>query len=176
MNKVWLGTLCFLAGIFMVPLVAYGYLRLGAPPVAVKDPAFPKEKQLVHLVLNARIDREKPGSVPMVATPDNLVAGAVIYKQQCAFCHGVPAHPSPMAKNEYPSAPQLWQAHGHSGVVGVSDDPPGETYWKVKNGIRLTGMPAYADLLSENQMWQVTLLVASADKPLPAAAQVNLAK
>jgi len=27
-------------------------------------------------------------------------------------------------------------------VVGVSDDEPGETYWKVANGIRLTGMPA----------------------------------
>jgi mono/diheme cytochrome c family protein len=53
-------------------------------------------------------------------------------------------------------------------VVGVSDDLPGETYWKVRNGIRLTGMPAFKDVLNDTQMWQVTLLLANADKPLPA--------
>ena len=55
-------------------------------------------------------------------------------------------------------------------VVGVSDDQPGETYWKVANGIRLTGMPRYKELLTETQMWQVSLLLANADKPLPPAA------
>jgi mono/diheme cytochrome c family protein len=51
--------------------------------------------------------------------------------------------------------------------VGVSDDPSGETFWKVANGIRLTGMPAFKDILSETQIWQVSLLLANADKPLP---------
>jgi mono/diheme cytochrome c family protein len=49
----------------------------------------------------------------------------------------------------------------------VSDDPPGETYWKVANGIRLTGMPAYKGILTETEMWDVSLLLANADKPLP---------
>jgi mono/diheme cytochrome c family protein len=53
-------------------------------------------------------------------------------------------------------------------VVGVSDDPVGETYWKVRNGIRLSGMPAFNNLLNETQMWQVSVLLANADKPLPA--------
>jgi thiosulfate dehydrogenase len=66
----------------------------------------------------------------------------------------------------FPDAPQLWKPHG-SGVVGVSDDPPGETYWKVDNGIRLTGMPSYRKILNPTQEWQVTLLLANADKPLP---------
>jgi len=52
-------------------------------------------------------------------------------------------------------------------VVGVSDDPPGETYWKVANGIRLTGMPSYKPQLSDTEMWQVSQLLANADKPLP---------
>jgi mono/diheme cytochrome c family protein len=52
----------------------------------------------------------------------------------------------------------------------VSDDPPGETYWKVSNGIRLSGMPSFKDLLTDNQMWQVSILLANADKPLPPAA------
>ena len=69
----------------------------------------------------------------------------------------------------YPGAPQLWEPHG-DGVVGVSDDPPGVTYWKVKNGIRLSGMPAFEHVLNDTQMWQVSQLLASADKPLPGAA------
>jgi thiosulfate dehydrogenase len=58
----------------------------------------------------------------------------------------------------------------------VSDDPVGETYWKVANGIRLTGMPSYRGSLEEKQMWQVSLLLANGDKlsPAVAAALANL--
>ena len=52
-------------------------------------------------------------------------------------------------------------------MIGVSDDPPGETYWKVANGIRLTGMPSFKSVLTDTEMWQVSLLLANADKPLP---------
>jgi mono/diheme cytochrome c family protein len=69
----------------------------------------------------------------------------------------------------FPRAPQLWAKH-KNGAVGVSHDPVGETYWKVKNGIRLTGMPAYGKALTETELWQVSLLLAEADKPLPAEA------
>jgi hypothetical protein len=40
----------------------------------------------------------------------------------------------------------------------------------VANGIRLTGMPAYRQVLTANEIWQVSLLLANADKPLPPAA------
>jgi hypothetical protein len=53
---------------------------------------------------------------------------------------------------------------------GVTDDPPGETYWKVSGGIRITGMPGFVSSLSSTQMWQVSLLLANADK-LPQAAK-----
>ncbi len=67
----------------------------------------------------------------------------------------------------YPAAPQLWHKHKKGNVVGVSDDPAGESYWKVKNGIRLTGMPTYEDLLSDSDMWDVTLLLKNADQQMP---------
>ena len=41
------------------------------------------------------------------------------------------------------------------------------TYWKVDNGIRLTGMPSFNQILTSTQMWQVSLLLANADKPMP---------
>jgi mono/diheme cytochrome c family protein len=95
--------------------------------------------------------------------------GAQVYRENCAACHGYYGRPAPLGANMFPSAPQLWAPHGH-GIVGVSDDPVGETYWKVSNGIRLSGMPAFGRLLTPTQMWQVSLLLASADKPLPSDA------
>ena len=58
---------------------------------------------------------------------------------------------------------------------GVTDDPAGETYWKIANGIRLTGMPGYKKTLSEKEMWQISQLMADADK-LPQEAMDILKK
>lgn len=153
-----------LLGLLVIPVIAFLYLQFGHPPVAVADPAFPMEAQVVHVPLGARIDREAPKSAPLEPSAANLEIGAHIYREQCAACHGLYGRPSPFGSTMYPRAPQLWEPH-RNGVVGVSDDPPGETYWKVANGIRLTGMPSFSKVLNETQMWQVSLLLANADKP-----------
>ena len=156
-------------GLLIVPAVAWGYLRFGHPPVAVADPPFPFEKQIVKAPLRARIDSEMPASAPIGATPENLIAGAQIYREQCAACHGLPGHESSFGGHMYPHAPQLFHSH-RSGVVGVSDDPVGETYWKVANGIRLTGMPSFDKVLGPTPMWQVSLLLKNANQTLPGTA------
>ena len=176
MNKQAIAALSFVAGIILVPVAALGYLRFGHPPVAVTDPAFPMEATIVHIPLARRIGKEMPAGPPHAASSADLVAGAAIYTKECAFCHGLPEHPSAVGKHMYPAVPQLWQPHRNGSVVGVSDDPVGETYWKVRNGIRLTGMPAYAALLSEDQMWQVSALLAVADKPLPPEVETQLTR
>jgi thiosulfate dehydrogenase len=149
---------------------AYIYLKYGHPPVAAADPSFPLEAQIVHVPLNARIAKELQPP-PFPASEDAFEAGAHVYKANCAACHGTPGQDVLFAKNMYPSAPQLWKAHkgnaAGSPIVGVSDDEPGETFWKVKNGIRLTGMPAFQKTLSDSEMWDVSLLLKNADQPLP---------
>jgi mono/diheme cytochrome c family protein len=152
-------------GLLIVPVAGLLYLRFGKLPVAVADQPFPLERQLVHAPLRARIDHEM-SKAPMSPSETNLLIGVHIYRDNCAVCHGLYGRPAAFAKNMYPDAPQLWEPHG-AGVVGVSDDPPGETFWKVKNGIRLTGMPSFDHVLNDTQMWQVTLLLANADKPQP---------
>jgi mono/diheme cytochrome c family protein len=68
----------------------------------------------------------------------------------------------------YPAPPQLF--HG----VGVTDDDAWESYWKVENGIRMTGMPGFKGQLTEPQIWQVSVLVKNADK-ISAAVRTELA-
>ena len=144
----------------------WGYLKFGSLPVATSDRPFPLEAQIVRVPLRARVLHEIQ-QPPFTGNEQVYEAGAQIYAQQCAACHGTPGHDSDFAKWMYPQAPQLWKKHGKGNVVGVSDDEPGETYWKVKNGIRLTGMPSFQHTLSEEQMWDVTLLLKAADQSMP---------
>jgi mono/diheme cytochrome c family protein len=159
-------------GIALAPVAVLAWLWFGKAPVAVADPPLSRERQIVGIPLKARIDRELVKNPPIRAEEDNLIAGAQIYRDQCAVCHGLHGKPSQFGPHMYPDAPPLWEKHNHGEetVIGVSDDPPGETYWKVANGIRLTGMPSYKQALSDTQIWQVSLLLANADKPLPPAA------
>jgi thiosulfate dehydrogenase len=147
---------------------AYIYFAGGYAPVATSAKAMPFEKTLANKALDARIEKEAPKSAPIQADEAAYVAGAAIYKMNCAICHGLPGAPqTPIAKGEYPKPPQLFKGHG------VTDDEAGETYWRVANGIRLTGMPGFRQSLSETQMWQVSLLLKNADK-LPASVQQDL--
>lgn len=160
-----------IVGLIVFPLGLIGWFRWGSPPVAVADQPLPFEKQITSVPLHSRIDREMVKSPPIQPTDDNFIAGAKIYKDNCAECHGFNGKASPVGAHVFPEAPQLWQKHPNSDVVGVSDDPPGETYWKIANGIRLSGMPSFDHILSSEQMWQVALLLANANKPIPAEAQ-----
>ncbi len=162
-GKIFLG---FLLGVATVAAGLFLYLRFGPLPVAVVDAPLPFERDIVHLPLDARIEREAKAA-PFGTSEDVFEAGAHIYRAQCASCHGTPGRDVGFAKHMYPAAPQLWRRHAKGNVVGVSDDEPGETFWKVANGIRLSGMPAYKQILSDTEMWQVSLLLKNADKELP---------
>ena len=153
-----------LIGVLLVTGGAWFYFTTGWAPVAVADPPMLFEKKLAHGALSARIGKDAhtdPAPVPV--NDETYRAGADVYKQNCAVCHGLPGEAqSAIAKGMFPKPPELF--HG----TGVTDDPAWETYWKAKNGIRLTGMPGFKASLNDTQLWQVSVLLANADKISPA--------
>jgi thiosulfate dehydrogenase len=160
----------FLIGVFTgvilnVVLICVGasiYFGGGHAPVATSAAPMPFEKMLARAALKTRIEREMPRTVPIEPTEGNLVAGAALYQQHCAVCHGLPGGTkTAIAQGMFPPPPQLF--HGK----GVTDDEPGETYWKVANGIRLTGMPGFRGTLKDEQLWQMSLLLAKANELTP---------
>jgi thiosulfate dehydrogenase len=154
-------------GVVVVPLAVYCYFSTGMAPVATAAPPMPFEKSFARMALHARLDKEMPKTVPVTADEAVYTAGAQIYKDHCAVCHGLPGQtPTAIASGMFPKPPKLMQG------TGVTDDPPGETYWKVAGGIRMTGMPGFEKTLSTTQMWQVSLLCANADKLPDSAKQV----
>jgi len=137
----------------------YAFFSRGLAPVATASRPMPFERKLAHMALDAKLQKEMPKTVPIEANEANYLAGAHEYLINCAVCHGVPGkETTAIARGEFPVPPELLKGKG------VTDDPPGETFWKVANGIRLTGMPGFNHSLSETQMWQISLLLANADK------------
>jgi mono/diheme cytochrome c family protein len=167
MKKIIFG---MLLGMLLLAAGGYLYFRFGFAPVATSAPPMPFEKTMARMALHARIKAEATQKPPLAADEPALTAGAKVYVDHCAFCHGLPRQTdSPAAaKGMFPPPPQLFD---HDEMV--TDDPAGDTYWKVANGIRLTGMPGFSKSLSNTQMWQVSLLLAGADK-LPESTQAVL--
>lgn len=116
------------------------------------------ERWMASRSLAATISREMPTQPnPVAATDANYEAGIKLYAENCAACHGAEgARPSTVAIGLYQQAPQLAKH-------GVEDDPEGETFWKIKHGIRLTGMPAFTKSLSDEQIWTLALFLKHMD-------------
>src|SRR3569623_271841 len=79
-----------IVGVIIVPLTVYLYFTTGMAPVATTAPPMPFEKMFARMALHARMDKEVPKNVPVQADEANYLAGAQIYKQDCAVCHGLP--------------------------------------------------------------------------------------
>lgn len=146
-------------GILLIAGGLYFYFSMGFAPVATAARPMPLERKMAKLALHAYLDKQQHPQPMVPADEGNLIAGAKVYKEQCAVCHGLPGESkSAVAQGMFPKPPELF--HG----TGVTDDEPWETYWKVENGIRMTGMPGFKGQVDEKEIWQVTMLVKNADK------------
>jgi len=154
-------------GIVLTLLIVFGgtylYFSGGHAPVATNAPEMPFEHRFARMALHAYMDKLPHPNSPVPENEQNFLEGARIYKEHCAVCHGLPGEPkSAIANGMFPPPPQLFKG------TGVTDDEAWETYWKVYGGIRMTGMPAFSEHLSETKMWQVSVLLKNADKISPA--------
>jgi thiosulfate dehydrogenase len=158
MGRFWGGVI---VGLIIVPVAGAVYLLAGLAPVAVSDHPFPFERLITGVALHTRINREAPKRDLATFTTADLMAGAKTYRTGCG-CHGSLEKETQPEPEMYPPPPHLLMPDGY-----VTDDPVGVTYWKIKNGIRLTAMPSFKMVLSDDQMWQTAALVAQADKLPP---------
>lgn len=151
--------------LLLVALGAYLAVTNGWIPAGMDSGLLPGEKWAAHHDLNAVLQREATDKSPITADETNLLAGQNVYANNCSGCHGTPNQPKPaFGKGFNPAAPSLAKH-------GVTDDPEAETYWKVKHGIKWTGMPTFQKMLSEKEMWQVTLFLKNMDKLPPKVQQ-----
>lgn len=167
-------------GVILVPVLVVLYLASGVGPTAATDKPLPFETWIAGTALRARMQKEAPTPRDLSSmTTADLVAGAENYKKDCAVCHGLPDQPpAAIGSGMFPPAPQLMApppGRGPGGPERGGPPPPGpgraggpgrgesNDFWRIKNGIRLTGMPSFEKALSDDQIWQLAALLAKRD-------------
>jgi mono/diheme cytochrome c family protein len=96
--------------------------------------------------------------------PARIEIGVEHFAAHCAVCHGAPGVPrGAIAKGLYPQPPDLAQA--------AQLYSPGELFWILKHGIKMTGMPAWNDH-SDQELWATVAFV----EKLPGMTEQDYAK
>ena len=101
-------------------------------------------------LLNRAVEREAVRLAnPFPPSADNLMEGMKLFRDDCAGCHGDGAQPSLWGTTSFfPRVPQFATEPPHR--------PEWQIYWIVKNGIRNTGMGAWGQLMTDDQLWKVS--------------------
>jgi thiosulfate dehydrogenase len=131
----------------------YLYFHSGKFAVGADNPPGTIERWLTNMAMDEHIERNAPNQPnPMQPNPQNLAAGARLYQQNCSSCHGgLVQRISPMHTKFNPPVPQL--------LNHIPGDPDPHLFWAVKHGLRLSGMPSWAGILNDDQIWQVVAFI-----------------
>jgi mono/diheme cytochrome c family protein len=151
----------FLAGIVLVLLALFCYVRFGfVDPRADIEPGS-LEENLAMPALDASVDRRVSAMKnPIQATDDNLLAGMKLYQATCSGCHGDISHRHlAFGDSFYPRAPQF--------LEDAPDMPENQNFYIIEHGVRLSGMPAWKTSLKESEIWQLTTFLSNINKLPP---------
>ena len=97
---------------------------------------------------------------PLMPSESNLNAARQIYVDECAQCHGDRGKgDGPEARSHYPLPADLTDPKL---LTNVTD---GEIFYQISEGRR--PMPSFKNRLTQDQRWQLVLLVRSFSQPTP---------
>jgi len=141
--------------------------KLGVLPVQADVAPTALETSLLGSALHASVARHGANEGnPMSPSEETLLSGAKTYQAMCSRCHGATRESdTSYGRSFYPPAPQL--------PLTRSSYTDKEMFWIVKHGIRNTAMPAWGNLLSDENIWQVVTLVKNFDS-LPDSVSAEL--
>jgi mono/diheme cytochrome c family protein len=158
----------FVAGIVVTLLaLAAGIVvvtHYGLYPIGADNPPGHLERALAMRAMDVYADKHKPAvENPVEPTPAALKDGAQAYEDNCAWCHGgAKTRISVMRDKFSPPPPQL--------VDRIPHDDDAWIFWVTKHGVRMTGMPSWGGVLSDDQIWKIVSFVKHSDKVIPARA------
>lgn len=143
--------------VLIIIAAAYGVMHVTIS--ALPEPG-PFETSIATMAKDWYVSRAARSSV--LSAPENsasrVSAGETLFGMGCATCHGQDGRkPAPIGQSMYPRVLDL----GSPEVQGMSDR---ELFWVIKNGIRLSGMPGFGKIESDEQIWELAYYVRSLGK------------
>ena len=153
-----------LAGIIIAVLILAALIAVvavtGAYDVAADRPHTSPVAKFIAYARDRSIDARAEGiKAPPLDKPEMIAEGAEHYDAMCTGCHLAPG----MKENEMrpgmnPKPPVL---------ASFAAAEPGEQFWIVKHGIKMTGMPAWGKTHSDEEIWNIVAFLQKLPKLSP---------
>ena len=160
MKKYLSGVVSGIVLCVVVPLLvlATGWVDFGASA----KPGLVERSLAPWAVDHSRSRRAPKMANPYAGAADALSTGLGHYRENCVMCHGAPdIEESEVSQGLNPKAP-------HLDDTDLSD---GELFWTIKNGIRMTGMPAFGPTHTDEEIWKIVAFVRHLSKLTPSERQ-----
>jgi mono/diheme cytochrome c family protein len=126
------------------------YIYSGSYDVSQLTPHNSLTRKIISVTTHHSINKRlKEIKVPPLYDTALFAEGFRHYNEMCVICHGAPGiEPSEMCEGLYPRPPKFYK----------SDDmpDPDEAFWIIKNGIKLTSMPAFGPTHTDAKIWAIT--------------------
>jgi mono/diheme cytochrome c family protein len=139
----------FVAALILTVIVGAGVIATGAYSVAASDAHADFTHWLLETVKDRSITvRATAGNAPGSFTAEQIKSGFTEYDEMCVICHSAPGkEPSAVGKGLNPHPPDLSKAVGKWSNA--------ELFWILRNGIKMTGMPAFGSTHSDETLWSI---------------------
>jgi len=140
------GFFVLLAGVAAAGLVA---VYSGLIDVGATNPHYPFTRWLLETTMDRSVRVHARGIEPPPLEDPRLVRdGFRHYREMCVGCHLAPGvTSSEIRKGLMPEAPVLQEV--------VEEWTPAELFWIIKNGVRMTGMPAWGVTHNDELLWDI---------------------
>jgi mono/diheme cytochrome c family protein len=136
--------------------IAFG----GLFPIAATTPHSTPVRDLIEVTRDKAVERSAAGLKAPAFSAADIQEGAAHFKGMCQECHGGPG----VEREEFagamnPRPPDLAKATDDLSVEQV--------FWIAKNGLKMTGMPAFGKTDEDEELWKIAAFVKQIEKVSP---------
>ncbi len=140
------------AGAVIALLIIGGliYMYSGIFDISARVPHDPITLWAMNTVRDNSIKHNADNNIktPDLNDSDLVKMGFVHYREMCVGCHGGPGiERSEIGQGLYPKAPSFARV--------ANDWTPHQLFWITKNGLKMTGMPAFGPTHSDEMIWAI---------------------
>ena len=145
----------------LLALAGAAFMYSGQYDVAASTPDNGLLRQILETTRDRSVARRADGiAPPKLDDPQMIRTGLVHYQEMCTTCHGAPGVKiSEIGQGLNPYPPEL--------ASHVAGNPVGETFWIVKNGLKMTGMPAFGVTHTDQEIWAIVAFLQKMPKLSP---------
>jgi mono/diheme cytochrome c family protein len=137
----WLAVIALVAGVIV--------MFSGVIDVAATNPHNPVTAFVLSTSMDNSVRYHAKGiEAPSLEDPGMIREGFSHYREMCLECHLAPGVDSTeIRQGLLPEPPTLQEA--------TTEWKPAELFWIIKNGVKLTGMPAWGPTHSDDKIWAI---------------------